>query len=77
MHPALRKGPRFYKKTPPISFPSYGPVIAFSLYRHHRRYIVMVEGKVVDCVCGFLSVCGPKEQRLELSTPNSAEVLCM
>ena len=28
MHPALRKGPLFYKKTPPaIPFPAYGPVV--------------------------------------------------
>ena len=28
MHPELRKGPLFYKKTaPPISLPAYGPVV--------------------------------------------------
>jgi len=35
MHPALRKGPLFYKSTPPqltISFPAYGPVIGDLLW---------------------------------------------
>ena len=28
MHPALRKGPHFYKP-PPISLPAYGPVSGY------------------------------------------------
>jgi len=34
MHPALRKGPLFYKKHPPISFPAYGPVLSSTFYWH-------------------------------------------
>jgi len=43
MHPALRKGPLFTKKHPPISFPAYGPESVVNVKRGYDIQASLIE----------------------------------